>query len=117
MLEKFEAKLNQYGGDVRRSSVELAKEWRTDKMLRRLEAMMLAADREHIFLISGNGDVLEPEEDCAAIGSGGPYALSAARAYLDMGQLDASEIARRSLLIAAKTCIYTNDSIVVEVLS
>lgn len=116
LLEKFEAKLNQYGGDVRRASVELAKEWRTDKMLRRLEAMMLVADSEHIFLISGNGDVLEPEEDCAAIGSGGSFALSAARAYLEMGLLDAADIARRSLMIAAKTCIYTNDSIIVEVL-
>jgi len=116
LLEKFEARLNQFGGDVRRASVELAKEWRTDKMLRRLEAMMLAADREHIFILSGNGDVLEPEEDCAAIGSGGAFALCAARAYLDIGQLDAEEIAQRSLLIAAKTCIYTNDSIILEVL-
>jgi ATP-dependent HslUV protease subunit HslV len=116
LLEKFEARLNQFGGDVRRASVELAKEWRTDKMLRRLEAMMLAADREHIFILSGNGDVLEPEEDCAAIGSGGAFALCAARAYLDIGQLDADEIAQRSLLIAAKTCIYTNDSIILEVL-
>jgi len=78
--------------------------------------MMLAADREHIFILSGNGDVLEPEEDCAAIGSGGAFALCAARAYLDIGQLDAEEIAQRSLLIAAKTCIYTNDSIILEVL-
>lgn len=116
LLEKFEAKLNQFAGDVRRAAVELAKDWRTDKVLRRLEAMMLAADRERLLLISGNGDVLEPEEDCAAVGSGGAYALCAARAYLDLGGLGAAEIARRSLLIAARTCIYTNDSLVVEVL-
>lgn len=116
LMERFEAKLNQYHGDVRRSAVELAKDWRTDKILRRLEAMMLAADKDQIFILSGTGDVLEPDENCAAIGSGGAYALCAARAYLDSGAENAEEIARKSLGIAARTCIYTNDNIVVEVL-
>ncbi len=114
LLERFETKLNQYHGDVKRSAVELAKDWRTDKILRKLEAMMLVADNNNIFILSGNGDVIEPDEDCAAIGSGGAYALCAARAFLEVSDLDAAEIARRSLLIAGRTCIYTNSEIIVE---
>lgn len=116
LLEKFENKLNSHRGDVRRAAVELAMDWRSDRILRRLEAMMLAADQRGIYLLTGNGDVVEPEEECAAIGSGGPYALAAARAFLEAGWSDAAEIARRSLLIAARTCIYTNDAVVLEVL-
>ncbi|MDA3849888.1 MAG: ATP-dependent protease subunit HslV [Spirochaetaceae bacterium] len=112
--ERFEGKLNQYQGDLIRASVELAKEWRTDRALRRLEAMLLVADKDNTLLLSGNGDVIEPEEGCIAIGSGGNYAFSAARAYLDGSDFDAGEIARRSLGIAADVCVFTNHNIVVE---
>ena len=116
LFELFEAKLKQYNGDITRSAVELAKQWRMDKQLRNLEAMMLASDGKLMFLISGNGDVLEPEGDAMAIGSGGNYALSAARAYLDSGiDLTAEEIARRALKIAGDICIYTNHNIITEV--
>jgi ATP-dependent HslUV protease subunit HslV len=116
LFEKFEAKLKEHSGNLARAAVELAKDWRTDRVLRRLEAMLLAADKESVLLISGNGDVLEPDDDVAAIGSGGPIALAAARALLAHTELDAEAIARESLRIAAGICIYTNDKIVVEAL-
>jgi len=114
LFELFEKKLNQFNGDLTRSAVELAKEWRTDRALRKLEAMMLVADIDKIYLISGTGDVIEPEEGAIAIGSGGTYAFAAAKAYLDSSNLEAPEIARRSLTIAASICIYTNTNIIVE---
>jgi ATP-dependent HslUV protease subunit HslV len=114
LFELFETKLKEYQGDLTRAAVELAKEWRTDKMLRRLEAMLLVADREKSLLLSGTGDVIEPAEDVIAIGSGGPYAYAAALAYLDGTSLGARAIAERSLGIAGAICIYTNDKIAVE---
>ena len=114
--EKFEAKLKEFAGDITRSAVELAKDWRTDRILRRLEAMLLVADAGRTLLISGNGDVIEPDEGAVAIGSGGNYAYAAAKAYLDASDLKADEIARRSLEIAASICVYTNDSITLEVI-
>ncbi len=114
LFELFEKKLNQFNGDLTRSAVELAKEWRTDRTLRRLEAMMLVADAKSMYLISGTGDVIEPEGGALAIGSGGSYAFAAARAYLDSSDLSAAEIARKSLGIAADICIYTNHAIIVE---
>ena len=115
LFELFEKKLREFNGDLTRSAVELAKEWRMDKGLRRLEAMILVSDGQQIFLISGTGDVLEPEYDAIAIGSGGNYALSAARAYLDCApQLSASEIAIKSMQIASSICIYTDDKFLVE---
>lgn len=114
LFEKFEGKLKEFNGDITRSAVELAKEWRTNKALRNLEALLLVADKNSILLISGNGDVIEPEKDALAIGSGGNYAYSAALAYLDGSGLSAAEIAKRSLLIAGGICIYTNDRVVVE---
>ncbi len=114
LLDKFEAKVNEYGGDVMRSAVELAKAWRTDRMLQKLEAMLLVADKNTILLISGDGNVIEPEKDAIAIGSGGNYAYSAALAYLDCSDLSAKEIAERSLRIAGGICIYTNDNVKVE---
>lgn len=116
LFELFEKKLKQHNGDLTRSAVELAKEWRTDRTLRKLEAMLLVADKNHTFLISGNGDVIDPEKGAIAIGSGGSYAYAAAQAYLDGSDLNASEIAKRSLQIAAGICIYTNESIIVEVI-
>lgn len=114
LFERFEAKIKEYNGDLTRSAVELAKEWRTDRMLRRLEALLLVADRNKMFLISGNGDVIEPEYGVIAVGSGGNYALSAARALLDATELTASEVARRALDIAADICVYTNHSVILE---
>jgi ATP-dependent HslUV protease subunit HslV len=114
LFEHFESKLKEYQNDLTRAAVELAKDWRTDKMLRKLEAMLLVADKEKSLLLSGTGDVVDPAEDVVAIGSGGPYAYAAALAYLDGTELGAAEIARRSLGIAAGICIYTNDRIVVE---
>lgn len=114
LLERFEAKLNQYAGDVKRSAVELAKDWRTDKILRKLEAMMLVADKNDLYLLSGNGDVIEPTEDAIAIGSGGSFAYAAARGYLDGSTLSAREIAERSLKVAADICIYTNGNLTIE---
>ena len=117
LFERLESKLEQYPGQLLRACVELAKDWRTDRYLRRLEAMMLVADRQSGLVISGNGDVLEPESSehgrAMAIGSGGNYALSAARALLPMG-LEAEEIVRRSMAIAAEICVYTNTSLVLE---
>ncbi|MFP4550444.1 MAG: ATP-dependent protease subunit HslV [Spirochaetales bacterium] len=117
LFERFEGKLNEYSGDIMRAAVELAKEWRTDRMLRRLEALLLVADKERTFLISGTGDVVEPESGAIAIGSGGNYALAGALAYLDSSELGAREIAERSLGIAARICIYTNNETVVEELA
>jgi len=114
LFEKFEAKIESYSGNITRAAVELAKEWRTDKMLRRLEALLIVADREHSFIISGTGDVLEPEDGIAAIGSGGPYAQSAAKALLDNTQMEPREIVEQAMKITSKICIYTNEEINVE---
>lgn len=114
LYERFEAKLEEYRGNLGRAAVELAKDWRSDRVLRRLEAMLLVADRERMLVISGNGDLIEPTDGVAAIGSGGPYALAAARALLCETTLPAATIARRSLEIAADICIYTNREITVE---
>jgi len=116
LFERFEAKLDKHQGNLMRSAVELAKDWRTDRILRRLEAMLAVADRTTSLIITGAGDVLEPEHGLVAIGSGGPYAQAAARGLLDETELDAETIVRKSLLIAAELCIYTNQNIVVEVL-
>lgn len=117
LFDRFEGKVSEYKGDITRASVELAKEWRTDKMLRRLEAMLLVADSRTTLLISGTGDVVEPDEGVIAIGSGGQYAYAAALAYLDSSELDARQIASRAMKIASRICIYTNESIIVEELS
>ncbi len=115
LFDKLEAKVNEYRGNLTRASVELAKDWRTDKYLRRLEAMLIVADKESSFIISGSGDVVEPDHGVAAIGSGGNYALSAARALLETdNNMTASEIAKKSLEIAADICVYTNHSITLE---
>ncbi|MFH1466931.1 MAG: ATP-dependent protease subunit HslV [Pseudomonadota bacterium] len=113
LFERFEQKLSEHRGQLLRAAVELAKDWRSDKVLRRLEAMLLVGDREHLLLISGQGEVLEPDDGVAAIGSGGPYALAAARALLRHSALSAPEIAREALGIAAGICIYTNEHITV----
>ena len=110
LFEKFEARLKEYNGNLMRAAVELAKDWRTDRVLRRLEALLLVADKEKTLILSGTGDVIEPDADAAAIGSGGPYALAAARALLEATQLPAREIAERALAIAGDICIYTNSS-------
>jgi ATP-dependent HslUV protease, peptidase subunit HslV len=117
LFDRFEGKVKEYGGDITRAAVELAKEWRTDRMLRRLEAMLLVADLKKVLLISGTGDVIEPEEGIIAIGSGGNYAYSAALAYMEASDLPARDIAEKAMKIAAKICIYTNDQCVIEVLS
>ncbi len=115
LFERFEAKLEAHGGALMRSAVELAKEWRTDRMLQKLEAMLIVADKEHILIITGTGDVLEPEHSIAAIGSGGSYAYSAAKALLDNTEhLTASEIVKKSLEIAGDVCIYTNQNHLIE---
>lgn len=114
LLDKFEEKVKEFNGDLTRSAVELAKMWRTERSLQKLEAMLIVADSSKILLISGDGNVIEPENDVLAIGSGGNYAYSAALAYLDSGNLSAKEIAERSLKIAGNICIYTNDHITVE---
>ncbi|MEO0812006.1 MAG: ATP-dependent protease subunit HslV [Myxococcota bacterium] len=111
LFERFEAKLKDYSGNVMRSSVELTKDWRTDRMLRRLEAMLVVADVEHTLILSGTGDVLEPESGVVAIGSGGNYALSAARALVENTDLEPRAIAEASMKIASDLCIYTNDRI------
>jgi ATP-dependent HslUV protease subunit HslV len=115
LLEKFEGKLNEYKDNLTRAAVELAKDWRQDRALRRLEALLIVGTSEHLFVISGTGDVIEPDEGVAAIGSGGPYALAAAQALLKFSDLDAEALAREALQIASKIDIYTNDDIVVEV--
>ncbi len=114
LFEKFEAKLEQYHGNLTRAAVELAKDWRTDKVLRRLEALMIVADNERSFILSGNGDVIEPENGISAIGSGGPYALAAARALADHTSLDAKAIVTEAMKIAGDICIYTNKEIAIE---
>ncbi len=114
LFEKFEAKLEQFRGNLTRAAVELAKDWRTDRMLRRLEALLIVADKSKTFTISGNGDVVEPDDDIAAVGSGGPFALAAARALLQNTKLSAKEIVERSMKIAAEICIYTNENITIE---
>jgi ATP-dependent HslUV protease subunit HslV len=114
LLERFEAKLRDHQGSVPRAATELAKDWRLDRMLRRLEAMLIVADREHLLMLSGTGDVVQPTEGAAAIGSGGAYALAAARALLAHSDLGAAEIVRAGLEIAGDLCIYTNRNIEVE---
>jgi ATP-dependent HslUV protease subunit HslV len=114
LFGKFESKLDQYNGNLMRAAVELAKEWRTDRVLRRLEALLIVADKDHSLVISGTGDVIEPDEGVTAIGSGGPYAHAAAKALVDHSKLDARSIAEEAMKIAASICIYTNDNITVE---
>ncbi len=114
LFSRFEAKLEQYAGNLGRSAVELAKDWRTDKMLRNLEALLVVADLQQTYLISGAGDVIEPDEGVIAIGSGGSYALASARALMQNTELPAREIAEKSLQIAGQICIYTNDQITIE---
>lgn len=117
LFERFEAKLEKHQGHLVRSAVELAKDWRTDRMLRRLEAMLIVADREATLIITGNGDVLEPEQGIAAIGSGGAFAQSAARALFENTDLSPSDIVKKSLTIAGDICIYTNQNHLIETLS
>ncbi len=117
LAERFERKLEEFGGVLRRASVELAKDWRTDRSLRRLEALLIVADVRETLLISGNGDVIEPDDGVVAVGSGGPYALAAARALLRDPNLSAREIVEEALRITSEICIYTNDRITVEVLA
>jgi len=114
LFEKFEAKLEEYRGNLTRASVELAKDWRTDRILRRLEALLAVADKDHAFVISGTGDVVEPEDNILAIGSGGPYALSAARALLQHSTLSARTIVEESMKIAGAIDIYTNQQLIIE---
>lgn len=115
LFEKFEAKLEEFHGNIQRAAVELAKEWRMDKILRRLEAMMIVMNREHLLLISGNGEIIEPDDEVIAIGSGGNYALAAAKALKRFKHdMSAREIAEESLRIASEICVYTNDHIIVE---
>jgi ATP-dependent HslUV protease, peptidase subunit HslV len=114
LFSRFESKLEQYHGNLGRAAVELAKDWRTDKYLRHLEALLLVSDREATFLLSGQGDVIEPDGGVAAIGSGGPYAQAAAQALVTHTQLSARQIAEESMKIAGKMCIYTNDAVTIE---
>jgi ATP-dependent HslUV protease subunit HslV len=113
LFERFEAKLQQYG-NLTRGAIELAKDWRTDRSLRRLEALLCVADVQHSFIVSGNGDVIEPEDDIMAIGSGGPYAQAAARALLHNTQLPAREVVEKALQIAGDICVYTNRNLTIE---
>jgi ATP-dependent HslUV protease subunit HslV len=114
LFSRFEAKLEQYRGNLERSAVELARDWRTDRLLRRLEAMLIVADRKQTFLLSGTGDLIEPDDGIVAVGSGGPYALAAARALAGHSSLDARQIAERAMTIASEICIYTNGSLTIE---
>ena len=114
LFEKFEGKLEEYRGNISRAAVELAKEWRTDRILRRLEALLAVTDLDHSFIISGNGEVIEPDDGIVGIGSGGPFALAAARALVAHSDLDAKRIAEEAMRIAAAICVYTNDRITVE---
>jgi ATP-dependent HslUV protease, peptidase subunit HslV len=114
LFSRFESKLEEFRGNLARSAVELAKEWRTDRALRHLQALLIVADKEKSFLLSGNGDLIEPDDGVAAIGSGGPFALAAARSLLKHTNLSAREIATEAMTIAANICIYTNHSIVIE---
>jgi ATP-dependent HslUV protease subunit HslV len=117
LFEKFEGKLEAYRGNLTRAAVELAKDWRTDKMLRRLEALLIIADKDHVFIISGTGDVIEPDEGSAAIGSGGPFAQAAAKALYENTDMGAREIIEKAMKIASGICIYTNENISIEELS
>jgi len=114
LFERFERQLDQHQGNLRRAAVELAKDWRTDRLLRRLEALLLVADRETILMLSGSGDVIEPDEPVVGIGSGGQYAAAAARALMKHSELCPADIAQEAMRIAASICVYTNDSIVLE---
>lgn len=114
LFSKFESKLEQYRGNLERSAVELARDWRSDRVLRRLEAMLIVLDKDQTYLLSGNGDLIEPDDGVVAIGSGGPYALAAARALVGSTELDARVIAQKAMQIAGDICIYTNTSIVIE---
>jgi len=114
LFERLEGKLEEFGGNLTRAAVELAKDWRTDKILRKLEALLLAMDEEHTFIISGTGDVIEPDEAVAAIGSGAPFAMAAARALVSHSELDAASIVKEAMSITASICLYTNDEIVVR---
>jgi ATP-dependent HslUV protease, peptidase subunit HslV len=114
LFSRFESKLEQYRGNLERSAVELAKDWRTDRILRRLEAMLIVVDKTSTFLLSGNGDLIEPDDGIVAIGSGGPFALAAAKALAGNTQLDARAIAEKAMAIAAQICIYTNDNLTIE---
>jgi ATP-dependent HslUV protease subunit HslV len=114
LFAKFEGKLDEFNGNMMRAAVELAKEWRSDRVLRRLEALLIVVDAEHLLIISGNGEVIEPDDGVTAIGSGGPYALAAARALVQHSALSAADIVRNALEIAASICVYTNDHITVE---
>lgn len=116
LFERFEAKIDEYNGNLARSSVELAKEWRTDKYLRRLEALLVVLDKKHVFMLSGTGDVIEPDDGIVGIGSGGPFAIAAARALKANTKLTVEEIVRKSLEIASSICVYTNSNITVETL-
>lgn len=117
LFERFEGKLETYKGNITRAAVELAKDWRTDKILRRLEALLIVADAEHTLILSGTGDVIEPESGIAAIGSGGPYAQAAARALLESTEMNAADIVGKAMEIAADICIYTNKNITLEELN
>jgi ATP-dependent HslUV protease subunit HslV len=114
LFSRFESKLEQYRGNLERSAVELAKDWRTDRILRRLEAMLIVLDKKGTYLLSGNGDLIEPDDGIVAIGSGGPYAMAAARALTAYSDLDARAIAEKSMAIASQICLYTNANIAVE---
>jgi len=114
LFARFEAKLEQYRGNLERSAVELARDWRTDRLLRRLEAMLIVADKHSTFLLSGTGDLIEPDDGIVAVGSGGPFAMAAARALIRHSQLDARQIATEAMRIAADICIYTNSNLTVE---
>jgi len=114
LFVRFEAKLEEYRGNLERAAVELAKDWRTDRALRRLDALLVVADKEHILLVSGNGDLIEPDDGLLAIGSGGPFALAAARALIQHTTLSASSIAEEAMRVAAGICVYTNDRILLE---
>jgi ATP-dependent HslUV protease subunit HslV len=114
LFSRFESKLEQYRGNLERASVELARDWRTDRLLRRLEAMLIVADRKTTFLLSGTGDLIEPDDGVVAVGSGGPFAMAAARALTRHSELDARQIAQEAMAIAADICIYTNPNISIE---
>jgi ATP-dependent HslUV protease subunit HslV len=114
LFSRFEAKLEQYRGNLERAAVELARDWRTDRLLRRLEAMLIVADRKSTFLLSGTGDLIEPDDGIVAVGSGGPFALAAARALARHSSLDARQIAEESMRVAAEICIYTNTNLTIE---
>ncbi len=116
LFERFESKIDQFAGNMPKAAVELAKEWRTDKYLRRFEALLVIADKKHVLMLSGTGDVIEPDDGIVAIGSGGPYALAAARALQSNTKLSVGDIVQKSLEIAASICVYTNSNITVETL-